>query len=224
MLAYRAGMSTSHGPDESRSREAAAAKEERAGRAGLSFVGEWLLVALLTFIGSLLLVTFPAALAAGVAHLRRHVTGRDTRLALYWRDLGRSLRVLWPAGLVLPALVVVVNLNLLMARSGSLPGAGAVVVATLVLALGVAVVVVRSAAAWSRTTGLRREPSPRFAELSRLAWDRTVADWSGSLLVALAVVGCIGLVYAYRPLVVLVGAVLAVVLLGVEARRARRGI
>lgn len=215
-------MSSNHGADESRTREAAASREERRGRLGISFIGEVLLVALLVVFGSLLIVTFPAALAAGIGHLRRHISGRDTSLGRFGREFASSFRSLWPAGLALPTVAFFVDLNIRMARSGMLPGATVVIVATMIVALLVTVLALRSAAAWTRTTGVERDFRPGIIETTRLARDHIAEDFSGSVIVAVAVAGCVGLVWAFWPLLVLVGVIMAVVLVGVESRRVRR--
>lgn len=88
--------------------------------------GEVLMVGLLVTVVSLLVVTMPAALAAGVAHLKRFVAAEDSRLLLFWADV----RAATPGGVLVGAgalsLAGLLLLDIGMACTGALPG-GAVV-------------------------------------------------------------------------------------------------
>lgn len=214
-------MTTNHGADESRSKAAAKAREERRGRLGFSFVGEWVMISLLIAVLSIPLVTFPAVLAAGVAHMRRHVAGRDTNLGRLFREFAGAFRALWPAGLAVPAAVFFVDLNFRVAREGVIAGAGVALVATVLVAAVVFVVALRSASAWTDLDGIAWDPRPNVREMTRQALRNSSYDLLGSLIVVAAVAGCVGLVAAYWPLVSLFGGVVAVVLIGIESRRVR---
>ncbi|MEH3090044.1 MAG: hypothetical protein PGN24_10765 [Microbacterium arborescens] len=126
------------------------------GAAGaFALLGEVLLVGLLMTAVSLAVVTAPAALAAGVRHLRRYVAAEDSRLGLFWADVRAGL--LGGAGIGIAALAatLVLLLDIDLARSGFLPG-GAVVEAVGWAGLAaVAVALLLSAGAWTPELGWR---------------------------------------------------------------------
>lgn len=120
-----------------------------AGEGWFPLLGETLLTGLLVLAGSLPVVTAPAALAAGAAHLRRHLGGYDTSVRSFWRDWAAAVRGLWVLGVLLLGVAVVVVVNSGLTASGVLPGASAVRWVTWAAAACAAVVLVRTTAAWS---------------------------------------------------------------------------
>jgi hypothetical protein len=67
------------------------------------------------------LVTAPAAYAAGVAHLERHLSGRDDSLRSLWGNFRRALPGSWKLGITTAVAAVVIVLNLLLAWWGNCP-------------------------------------------------------------------------------------------------------
>src|SRR5438093_7227310 len=127
--------------------------KSRAGEPGIpvnrfALFSETILAGVIVLALSLPLVTAPAAYAAGVAHLERHLTGRDDSLRSLWVTFRRALPGSWKAGTTTAADAVVVVLNLLLATVGQLPGRGLVLPATLVLGAAGAVLLLRTAANW----------------------------------------------------------------------------
>lgn len=189
-----------------------------AGESRFALLGETLLTGLLVLIGSLPVVTFPAALAAGSAHLRRHLGGYDTSVRTFARDWLAAARSLWVLGALLPLAAGAVVLNTGLTASGALPGAPVVRWVTWGVAACVTVVLVRAAAAWSDD-----EPGPGgvWVLVSRGAV-RARDDLSGSALVLAALVMCVVLVWMLTPLVLVTGGLLSLAAVAVETRRVRR--
>lgn len=170
----------------------------------------------MVLVGSLLLVTLPAALAAGVAHLRRHVHGLPTSVRRFSREWLRAMPTTLPLGigLVLSAALLVLNLDI--AGTGALPGADLVRgVSVVVLALAVAVTA-RGAGAWSDEEGIVRGLT--VSTLGRAAWHRTTADPSGSVLVVVAAISAILLPVLVPPLAVVVGGLVCMAIVAIDVR------
>ncbi|MFS0697541.1 hypothetical protein [Streptomyces nitrosporeus] len=159
------------------------------------------------------LVTFPAALAAGTRHLRRHLAGERGGLREFAADTRAAARGGWLVGAAVPAAGALLLVDLAAVRAG-LPGgpfAGAVGVLALI---GLLVAVVRAAALW--------EPRATWRTLLADAGRRTVQDPAGSLLLVcgMAVVALSGALVL--PLAVPVLGALAAAATAVEARRLAR--
>ncbi len=110
-------------------------------KSAFGLLGEVLLVGILMAIVSLPVITIPAALAAGVRHLRRYLKAEDSGLAWFWRDVRASLLGGVGIGAASVVLAAVLALDIDLAGSGVLPGGpivgvvGWVGLAALVLAL-----------------------------------------------------------------------------------------
>ncbi|MGM7671734.1 hypothetical protein [Microbacterium sp. A93] len=125
--------------------------------AGAKFAlfGEVLLTGLLITIVSVLVLTLPAALAAGVRHLRRFIAAEDSRLSLFWVDVKRAILPGLPLGLGATLLALVLLLDIDLARSGFLPGGSMIeVVGWVGLAAG-ALALLTAAGAWTPELGWR---------------------------------------------------------------------
>lgn len=202
-----------------------------AGESRFALLGETLLTGLLVLVGSLPVVTLPAALAAGCAHLRRHLGGYDTSVRTFARDWLAAARSLWVLGALLPLAAGAVVVNTGLTASGVLPGASVVRWVTWGAAACVAVVLVRAAAAWSddepapgspgTEPGLVSGPGGVWVLVSRGAV-RARDDLSGSALVLAALVMCVVLVWMLTPLVLVTGGLLSLAAVAVETRRVRR--
>lgn len=136
-------------------------REERApvrfpGATGaFALFGEVLMVGLLITVGGMLVVTLPAALAAGIRHLRRYLDAEASTQRQFWRDYLKAL----PGGLVVGfvglGLVLLLVLDIDLANSGALPGGPAIAVVGWVGLAVVAVTLLTAAAAWTPDHGWR---------------------------------------------------------------------
>lgn len=221
------------------------ARSLRPGR-GFELFGETLLVGLLVAVGSLGLITAVPSVAAGVAHLRRHVAGGETRVARFASDWWSAVRDLWLLGVTLLAVVAVVALNTVVTQSGALPGAGPVRLVTWLAGAAAVVVHLRAAGAWSDAEGETTSEGRPGEVLSRgrgRAWREargTSAGWlparqhlsraartatddlAGSVLLVVAMGLAATLVWMLLPLVVITGGLICLAVVGVEARLRER--
>lgn len=180
----------------------------------LALFGEVLLTGLLITVGGLLLVTLPAALAAGIRHLRRYLNAEASPQRRFWRDYLKAL----PGGLVIGAvalvLVLLLVLDIDLANSGALPGGIAIAAVGWLGLAAVSVTLLASAGAWSPETGWR--PAVRGVPAALRA------DVTGVLfLVATAVFVCV-LTGVLVPLVIPALGCAALAVVAIPARRRRR--
>jgi hypothetical protein len=180
------------------------------GTTRLSLLGEVLVVGVVVLLASIPLVTAVPALAAGVLHLRRHLSGEPDSARDLVRGLGPAVRDLWALGVGLPAVLFVLGYNLWLAQSGVLPGGTLVAATSLVVAAAVIVVALRAAATWFPGRGGR--------DAVRAAARRAGRDLTGSALLAASVAVCAVLVWMLVALVLVVGGLLALAMLAVEHR------
>ncbi|KIS26288.1 Poxvirus protein I5 [Arthrobacter sp. SPG23] len=181
---------------------------------------ETLLAGVLVLVLSIPLVTIPAAYAAGIAHLERHLSGRDDSLRALWGTFRSALPGSWKLGITTAAAAVVIVLNLLLATVGQLPGREVVLPATLVLAAAGAILLLRTAAAWSDAAG---STAPRSAWAGALDAAKTLSfrDWTGSLLLATALFAAVVFVWMLAALFVVVPGTLILASAAVKMRSAR---
>jgi len=204
---------------------------------------ETLLAGLLVLVLSIPLVTIPAAYAAGIAHLERHLSGRDDTVRGLWGTFRSALPGSWKLGITTAAAAVVIILNLLLATVGQLPGSAVVLPATLLLAAIGAVLLLRTTAAWSDAAGghaadAGRTPSDSVPQASaRQASARTgpaawksaleagkslsLRDWTGSLLLVAALFAAVVFVWMLVALFVVVPGMLILAAASVKMRSAR---
>lgn len=179
-----------------------------------ALLGEVLLVGVLVSFASIPLVTGPAALAAGVSHLRRYVRAEGAPLRRAWNDFVRAL----PGGLIVGAVTVVVTLVLvvdmwLALRSG-VPG-GAIVTATSLLGLAaVSVTLFASIGLWTPDLGWRGAVRAVPASVR--------SDVPGALYLLSAAVFAVVVTYQLVPLVVPAAGCVALAIVAVPVRRTRR--
>ena len=124
-------------------------------KGAFALFGEVLLTGLLITVAGLAVITLPAALAAGIRHLRRYVNAEQSHARTFWHDYRRAL----PGGLVVGVVAVILALVLMLdidlAGSGLLPGGPAVaVVGWAGLAAG-AVALLTAAGTWTPERGWR---------------------------------------------------------------------
>ena len=199
----------------------AAGRDDRIPVNRLALFSETLLAGLLVLVLSIPLVTLPAAYAAGIAHLERHLSGRDDSLRALWGTFRTALPGSWKLGITTAAAAVVIVLNLLLTMVGQLPGQAVVLPATLVLAAAGAVLLLRSAAAWSDFAGA--SPNAKNAWRSALgsAQSLSLRDWTGSLLLAAALFAAVVFVWMLAALFVVVPGTLILASAAVKMRSLR---
>jgi hypothetical protein len=182
---------------------------------------ETLLAGVLVLVLSLPLVTIPAAYAAGITHLERHLSGRDDSVRGLWNIFRTALRGSWKIGITTAAAVVVIVLNLMLAWVGQLPGREVVLPATVILAAAAAILLLRTAAAWSDFSGSAADG--RETRRSALAAGQalSVKDWTGSLLLASALFAAVVFVWMLVALFVVVPGTLILAAAAVKLRSSR---
>ncbi|WP_125773204.1 hypothetical protein [Antribacter gilvus] len=188
--------------------------------------GETLLVGVLVALGSVLVITAVPSVAVGVAHLRRHVAGGDTTFGRLGHEWVAAVRDLWLPGLTLVGAGLVVAANAELTATGALPGADAVRWVTWVAGAAAVVVHLRAAGAWTRADGEPGEPGgpggpgrPRGTRALAAGWAATRDDLTGSALLVTALGLVAVLVWMYGLFTIIVGGLLCLAVVGVEARR-----
>ncbi|MDJ1114287.1 hypothetical protein [Microbacterium dauci] len=179
--------------------------------AKFALFGEVLLIGLLMTLTGLLVITLPAALAAGIRHLRRFVAADDSRVSLYWRDVRAGLLPGAVVGFVVLVATGILLLDIDLARSGFLPG-GTIVEAVGwagLAALGLGLLV--AAGRWTPEAGWRRA----IAGAPRAVAGDVVG--SGFLLVAVGLV--VLLTWVLPPLCIAAMGCAALAVVAVDARR-----
>ncbi|WP_248758845.1 Poxvirus protein I5 [Pseudarthrobacter sp. SSS035] len=187
---------------------------------------ETLLAGVLVLVLSIPLVTIPAAYAAGIAHLERHLAGRDDSLRGLWGTFRSALPGSWKLGITTAGAAVVIVLNLLLATVGQLPGSAVVLPATLILAAAGAVLLLRTAAAWRDVAGSDVDgeessvPGTWSAALGT-AKALSLRDWTGSLLLAAALFASVVFVWMLAARFVVVPGMLILASAAVKMRSSR---
>ncbi|WP_298457466.1 hypothetical protein [uncultured Cellulomonas sp.] len=185
------------------------------GTTRLQLFGEVLVVGAAVAVLSLPLVTAVPAVAAGVLHLRRHLSGEPDSLRDLLAGVGPAVRDLWPVGLALPVVLLGLGYSVWISGTGALPGGTVVGVVSALVALVAVVVALRTAGTWA--------PGRGAAGSVRAASRRAGDDLGGSgLLVAALAVSAV-LVWMLLPLLLVVGGLLAMAVLAVEHRWAVDG-
>jgi len=192
---------------------------------------ETLLAGLFVLVLSIPLVTIPAAYAAGIAHLERHLSGRDDSIRGLWGTFRSALPGSWRLGITTAAAAVVIVLNLLLATVGQLPGSSVVLPATLILAGAGAVLLLRTTAAWSNFSGVNKDagrvgaaantPSAAWSSAFNAGKALSLRDWTGSLLLVAAIFGAVVFVWMLVALFVVVPGTLILAAAAVKIRSAR---
>ncbi len=172
-------------------------------------VGVWITVAALP------LVTLPAALAAGAAHLRRWTDDEETGLRSFLADLRRALRGGgWSAGLGYGAALALVGTDLLFVRALPVPGGRAAGTLAILAALWLTVTLLRAATAW--------RPGRRWRALLAPAARRALRDPAGSLLVVCGLAVIVASAWFSAPLALPAVGILVASTLAAERRRPPR--
>ncbi|GAA2044342.1 hypothetical protein GCM10009819_34130 [Agromyces tropicus] len=173
-----------------------------------SLLGEVLLVGVLVTLASIPIVTLPAALAAGVRHLRRYLLAEGSRLGEFWADLRAGLLGGIGVGAASVVVALVLLLDIDLATSGALPG-GPIVAAVGWLGLAaIALVLLTAAGLWRPQLGwlgaLRAVPRAVAADpvgaayLLAAAGFAVVVTWQLFPLLV-AALGCVALAIVAVP-------------------------
>ncbi|ALC24883.1 hypothetical protein ACH46N_11495 [Streptomyces pristinaespiralis] len=178
---------------------------------GFGVFAECLLTGVWMTLAAVPLVTAPAAFAAGVRHLRRHLRHEATGLRHFAGDFRAAVRGGWLVGLSGPVALWLLWLNLAAVRAG-LPGGPFVGAVAVLAAIGAVVAVLRAAAVW--------DPGASWPALLRAAARRTLRDPAGSLLLVGGFAVVAGTAWAVAPLAVPVTGAVAAAAVAVEARHA----
>ncbi|GAA1973758.1 hypothetical protein [Microbacterium pumilum] len=123
--------------------------------AKFALFGEVLQTGLLIALVGILVITLPAALAAGIRHLRRYLHAEASPMTDFWRDVRRALPGGLVAGLIGAVAAAILVLDVNLAGSGLLPGGALIaVVGWAGLVVG-AVALLVAAGAWTPERGWR---------------------------------------------------------------------
>jgi hypothetical protein len=185
---------------------------------GFALFGEVVITGVLVAVLALPVVTALPALAAGTAHLRRHLDGESVRVAEVLRDFAAACRGLWRVALAFTGAALLLVWNLSLGQAGVIPGSGGVVAVSVLLLAGWAVLLLRTAAAW-RPSVTAAGGGELVRRTAKVFW----RDPAGSVLLAFAWAMCGVFVWMLVPLALLAGGLLALATLAVEARRGARG-
>ncbi len=185
------------------------------GAAGaFALFGEVLWVGVLVTVSGILLLTLPAALAAGSGHLRRYLAAEQASVGTFFTDFKRALLGSLAIGALAIVAVLLLTLDLALALSGVLPGGWLVFGAGIVGLVLVGLVLARSAALWRAGTGW---PTALRATLPSLG-----GDIVGSLYLAAALGLAVLLTWQLAPLVIAgVGCLVFASVVVIERKRAR---
>ncbi len=182
-------------------------------RGAFALFGEVLLTGLLVTAGGILVVTLPAALAAGIRHLRRYAAAEQSHVRTFWQDWRKAL----PGGLVVGVACLILALLLLLdidlANSGALPGGGVIAVVGWAGLATVAVGLLLAAGAWTPGHGWRRAVSGIPSALA--------ADPVGALYLAAAAALTVIVTWMLTPLIIAGLGCAAFAVMAVPARRRR---
>ena len=132
-------------------------------KGGFALFGEVLLTGMLVAAGGLAIITLPAALAAGIRHLRRYANAEQSHVKTFWQDYRSALPGGLVVGVAVSALALVLMLDIDLANSGALPGGPAIAVIGWAGLVAVATALLVAAGAWAPEhgwrTAVRRVPS-----------------------------------------------------------------
>lgn len=207
---------TQHAQDAERVETAARPK-------GFELFGEMGLVGVLALAGCVVLVGWIAAVAAGVAHMRRHLWGYGDSVADYAGLFRDSLRGNWPAALASVAVGFLLWANAAWVSAGAVPGGSGLLAALGVVAAAVWAVCVSAAAAWSSPEGEATVAGVRgWWALLASAGRTCLDDLVGTLLLLVSLGLGILLVWMFIPLFIVVPGLWVLAAVGVEFRRHTR--
>ena len=183
-------------------------------KGAFALFGEVLLTGLLVTVAGLLVVTLPAALAAGIRHLRRYAAAEQSHVRTFWQDWRKALPGGVVVGIIGVALAVLLLLDIDLANSGALPGGPLIAVIGWAGLLTAAVALLLAAGAWTPERGWR--PAVRGIPSS------IARDPIGAAYLAAAAVLVVVMTWMLAPLLVAGLGCAAFAVMAVPARRGRR--
>ena len=183
-------------------------------KGAFALFGEVLLTGVLVAAAGLLVVTLPAALAAGIRHLRRYAGAEQSHVRTFWQDWRRALPGGVVVGIVGVALAVLLLLDIDLANSGALPGGPLIAVIGWAGLLIAAVALLLAAGAWTPERGWR--PAVRGIPSS------IARDPIGAAYLAAAAVLVVVMTWMLAPLLVAGLGCAAFAVMAVPGRRGRR--
>jgi hypothetical protein len=124
-------------------------------RGAFALFGEVLLTGVLVTLAGIAVITLPAALAAGIRHLRRYLRAEASPATLFWRDVRSALPGGLVVGLVSAVLAAILVLDIELAGSGLLPGGFAIAIVGWAGLVAGAVTLLVAAGAWTPERGWR---------------------------------------------------------------------
>lgn len=173
--------------------------------------GEVLATGLLITLVALPVVTLPIALAAGIRQLRRFVAAEDSRAALFWGDVRAGILPSLVVGVPATLVAAVLAVDVLVARTGALPGSWIVGVVGWAGLLALTTAVLVTAGAWA--------PSMRWIDAVRAVPGLVRADTVGAVYLAATAVFVGVVTWALVPLFIPGIGCAALAVVGVPARR-----
>lgn len=183
-------------------------------RAKFALLGEVLWTGVLMAIACVPVITWPAAVAAGAAHLRRYLRAEATPAAGFFRDVGKALPggvVVGAASVLLGALVIA---DVALALGGAIPGGVPAAIVAVLLGAAALLITMTAASTWSA--------GERWRELLRRAPRILVADPSGAVFVVVAL-GLAGVItWQFLPLGIPTLGLVAFALVAISERRLAR--
>lgn len=162
--------------------------------AKFALFGEVLWVGVLCCVAGVAIITIPAALAAGSAHLHRFLRAEDSTVRQFGSDFVAAVRAGWLVGLGVLVAVGLLLLDIVVASSRLLPGWQLILAAGVVLLVAVLVALVGTTARW---------PAVRSWRAAGLSWLRDVRnDPAGVLWLIAAVVLTAMVAWQLPPLII----------------------
>lgn len=177
-------------------------------RSSFGLLGEVLLIGILVALVSLPVLTLPAALAAGVRHLRRYLKAEDSALDRFWRDVRAGLVGGLGIGAASVVLVLVLALDIDLASTGLLPGGPIVGLVGWLGLAALSLVLFTAAGRWTPELGwleaLKAVPSALRGDVAGAAYLVATAGFAGVVtwqLIPLVIpaLGCIALAIVAVP-------------------------
>lgn len=212
-----------------------AVAEQRAGGVpkpkALDLFAEMGQVSVLTLLAAAGVVTWVAGVAAGVAHMRRHLGGFGDSTRDYGTLFVAALRGSWWLGAASVALFGVLWVNAALLAGDAVPGGGGLLVLTAVLASLAWAVVVRAAAGWSepgsaedsaRAGGVPAADAAGWWRLLLRGAGASASDPVGTVLLLTALYLGLLLVWMFTPMAILVPGLWVLAGVGIDHRRAAR--
>jgi hypothetical protein len=156
--------------------------------------GEVMWTGVLMAIVSIAIITWPAAVAAGVSHLRRFLHAEASPPSEFFRDVRRSMPGALGVGVATLVLAAVLGLDLALASTGALPGGVAVWLTAAIVGVVVLTGAVMAAGMWT--------PSAKWHGLVRAVPRAVIADPLAAVMTITAIALTIVVAWQFLPLIV----------------------